>query len=334
MLDKRVLELTASKVSTFSVSCCWKGIIDGFEWVGTGVYGPTLDDIRSDLWAELLDVRLQWPIPWCVFGDFNVVRYPSERRGCSRVSPSMVEFSNFIESQNLVDLPLMGGSYTWCNGAATPSMSRIDRVLVSTEWEDHYPDVVQKLLPKPISDHYPILVEAGGMARGKTSFKFENMWLEAPDFVDKVRAWWSSYPFSGTPSFVLAQKLKALKGDLKVWNKQVFGDVGIKRQQLECKLQFLDGKESESSLSDEERLRREECKIELEKVVHMEEVSWRQKSRVLWLKEGDNNTKFFHKMANSHRRYNYMERVEVDGAVYEEAPEVREKVVQFYESLY
>ena len=66
----------------------------------------------------------------------------------------------------------------------------------------------------------------------------------------------------------------------------------------------------------------------------MKEVSWRQKSKVLWLKEGDNNTKFFHKMANSHQRYNYMERVEVDGVVYEEAPEVREKVVQFYESLY
>jgi hypothetical protein len=77
----------------------------------------------------------------------------------------MVEFSDFIESQYLVDLPLMGGSYTWCNGAATPSMSRIDRILVSTEWEEQYPDVVQKLLPKPISDHNPILLEAGGMAR-------------------------------------------------------------------------------------------------------------------------------------------------------------------------
>jgi hypothetical protein len=160
------------------------------------------------------------------------------------------------------------------------------------------------------------------------------MWLKAPGFVDKVRAWWSSYSFDGTPSFVLTQKLKALKGDLKVWNKQVFGDVGVKRQQLECELQLLEEKESESSLSDDDRCRREECKIELEKVARMEEASWRQKSRVLWLKEGDNNTKFFHKMANSHRRYNYMERVEVDGIVYEEAPEVREKVVQFYESLY
>ncbi len=142
----------------------------------------------------------------------------------------MVEFSDFIESQYLVDLPLMGGSYTWCNGAATPSMSRIDRILFSTEWEEQYPDVVQKLLPKPILDHNPILLEAGGMARGKSSFKFENMWLKAPGFANKVRAWWSNYSFDGTPSFVLAQKLKALKGDLKVWNKQVFGDVGVKRQ--------------------------------------------------------------------------------------------------------
>jgi hypothetical protein len=114
----------------------------------------------------------------------------------------------------------------------------------------------------------------------------------------------------------------------------VFGDVGVRRQHLECKLQALDAKESLASLSDEERLRREDYKLELEKVAHLEEVSWRQKSRVLWLKEGDNNTKFFHKMANSHRRYNYMERVEVAGVVYEEDSAVREKLVHFYKSLY
>ena len=38
--------------------------------------------------------------------------------------------------------------------------------------------------------------------------------------------------------------------------------------------------------------------------VDMEEVSWRQKSIELWLKEEDRNTGFFHRMANSHRRRN------------------------------
>jgi hypothetical protein len=160
------------------------------------------------------------------------------------------------------------------------------------------------------------------------------MWLKDPEFVNKVRGWWSSYTFSGTPSYVLSQKLKALKGDLKLWNKQVFEDVGLKRQQLECDLQFFDEKEGTSFLTSEERVLREACKSELEKLALLEEVSWRQKSRVLWLKEGDNVTKFFHQMANSHRRNNYMERVEVDGAVYEVESEVREKVVQYYASLY
>jgi len=30
----------------------------------------------------------------------------------------------------------------------------------------------------------------------------------------------------------------------------------------------------------------------------LEEVSWRQKSRVMWLKERDKCTKFFHSIAN------------------------------------
>ena len=72
----------------------------------------------------------------------------------------------------------------------------------------------------------------------------------------------------------------------------------------------------------------------MEHLLSLEEISWRQKSRILCIKEGDNNTKFFHKMANSHRRYNHLRTLEVDGVVFEEEPEVTNQVVQFYKDLY
>ena len=52
------------------------------------------------------------------------------------------------------------------------------------------------------------------------------------------------------------------------------------------------------------------------------------------MKEGDNNTRFFHRVANSHRRTNYLRGIEVHGVLYEDEDVVQSKVVHFYQDLY
>ena len=61
------------------------------------------------------------------------------------------------------------------------------------------------------------------MSRRKSSFKFENMWLKVGGFVDKVRQWCNDYHFMGPLSYVLACKLKALKGILSIGTSMFLG---------------------------------------------------------------------------------------------------------------
>ena len=108
-------------------------------------------------------------------------------------------------------------------------------------------------------------------------------------------------------------KLKALKGILKVWNREVLGNVGTKKAEALHRVNLWDTQEKEKDLSLEEAIERVKARDDYEKWAILEEVSWRQKSREVWLKEGDRNTSFFHKMANSHRRRNVINKIKING---------------------
>lgn len=106
---------------------------------------PNIDKSRRLLWDKLTGYvsSRDWDMPWCISADFNVTCFPSERSGGSNYNSAMLDFSNFISDQDLLDIPLAGGSFTWLNSREHPSWSRIDRFLVFYDWESH-PNLIQK----------------------------------------------------------------------------------------------------------------------------------------------------------------------------------------------
>ncbi|XVE89927.1 hypothetical protein DITRI_Ditri20bG0035400 [Diplodiscus trichospermus] len=45
------------------------------------IYAPNIDSDRQVLWVELTDIVSNSGVPWCLGGDFNVVKIPEEKVG-------------------------------------------------------------------------------------------------------------------------------------------------------------------------------------------------------------------------------------------------------------
>ena len=53
----------------------------------------------------------------------------------------------------------------------------------------------------------------------------------------------------------------------------------------------------------------------------------------MWLKEGDRNTGFFHKMVNAHRRRNSVDRIRINGVWLTKENEIKKGIVNAFRSL-
>ena len=109
--DNRVLQLLELEEGNFSVSCRFKNCEDSFCWSFTGVHGPTLKVEREGFQSELGAVRGLWSDPWCVAGDFNMIRFLSMRSRECRLSSIMRRFSEVIEDLELRDAAPSGKSF-------------------------------------------------------------------------------------------------------------------------------------------------------------------------------------------------------------------------------
>jgi hypothetical protein len=70
----------------------------------------------------------------------------------------MNSFKATIDDLGLKEIKLNGCRFTWSNEQHNPTMTRIDRLLCTPDWELPFPTCFLHLLPSLMSDHTPLLL--------------------------------------------------------------------------------------------------------------------------------------------------------------------------------
>ncbi|GAU20609.1 hypothetical protein TSUD_33450 [Trifolium subterraneum] len=219
-------------------------------------------------------------------------------------SVERTEFVQFIDAMELIDIPVLGKKFTWSN-SDNSVMSRLDRFLLSEGIIEKGGITNQWVGDRDISDHHPIWLECNNLNWGPKPFKFNNCWLEHKDFIPVVKATWESLNINGRKAHVLKEKMKRLKEELKVWNKEVFGILDLN---IDKTVKDLNEVEELIANGDNHplHLNSKEIAKKFWEQLHFKESILKQKSRSKWIKKGDSNTCYFHATIKGRRRRNHI----------------------------
>ncbi|KAL2248361.1 UNVERIFIED_CONTAM: Retrovirus-related Pol polyprotein from type-2 retrotransposable element R2DM [Sesamum indicum] len=211
--------------------------------------------------------------------------------------PTWYELKDFVDccvALGLLDVPTKGYYYTWySNNESNPVWCKLDRVLYNSEWLEADLHCSAHFNPSGcLSDHSPGIVSIFDHAPTKPKpFRFFNMWVDHPDFLATVEARWN-LSMEGTPQFSLCRRLKAVKGALKVFNKQHYSHISGRAKEAELALHDAQN-QLESNRGDV--VLRDSLGDLRKKAIFLAEAEqhfFYQKAKIYFLKEGDRNTKF------------------------------------------
>ncbi|GJX02447.1 putative RNA-directed DNA polymerase [Tanacetum coccineum] len=152
----------------------WRDVLGDFIMVN--IYAPQNGHDKSKLWSDLLHLKNSKLGFWICFGDFNVVREESERKGTEFDPNTTYSFNKFIDDAELQEVVMGARNFTRINKKGT-KLSKLDRFLISTEVLQTWPTIHCTALPCKFSDHCPILMESNSADFDPVPFKFFNSWL-------------------------------------------------------------------------------------------------------------------------------------------------------------
>ncbi|XP_071741985.1 uncharacterized protein [Rutidosis leptorrhynchoides] len=233
---------------------------------------------KVNLWSKLSTFISSHPGDFIFMGDWNSVRTEDERCGSNFCSHDAHIFNDFIEQNNLFDIPLGGLQFTWRNKRGN-KFSKIDRFFVTNNILNVFDDLKGLVLPRGYSDHSPLYLFQDKVDFGPTYFKIFDSWFDRKKFESTVHKAWEVISVNKELDIVAKFRLPKDSGNAS-------------DSEIDCR----------NSLAAE--------KGDLSKLVDLDT---RQKANVKWDVEGDENTKFFHGSLKRKRCIQSIQGLLVDG---------------------
>lgn len=186
-------------------------------------------------------------------------------------------------------------------------------MFASPEWFMAFPNHVLKPLSSDCSDHCPLLLQLHAVSGMKRRFRFESFWIKFPGFNDVVAAAWAPSILNADPFRVLDCKLRAVATALHRCSNTKISSVRLQLAMAREVIQRFDEDQESRNLSQWEADLRKTLKLRVLGLVSLARMIARQRSRLLFLAEGDANTKFYHLQACHRNRKNRIDSLRVQG---------------------
>lgn len=231
-----------------------------------------------------------------------------------------------------MELNYLGYPFTWSNGRQGESsiQCRLDRVCGNEEFSARFSPIQVTHLPRFGLDHAVIMMQlekstSEDCRRKPRIFRFEGVWAKDERCHDVIRRKW------GLGQQFCTQKMEAMKGlDIEFDEYRLSNirkEIGRIENFLKDSNMWEDSAEDLAKYKDLDK--------KLKELLKNEETMWHQRSRVMWLKDGDKNTKFFHNKAIQRKKVNGIKKIrDEEGTWWRGGYHVERVLVFYFSSLF
>ncbi|OMO96348.1 reverse transcriptase [Corchorus capsularis] len=274
----------------------------------------------------------QSEMPWLCSGDFNEILSNEDKiGGAIRPQRQMDAFREVLDNLQLKELPIKGPRLTWSRKLGGEiQFAKLDHCFIIDRWLDKFVFSYVDHLCTSVSDHLPLLIHCLDRPNISNSFckrfRFEDIWALHENFNSVLCS-----ARNMNVNLDIKNCISNCSEVLSSWDQRVFGSVKYnirqKRKELDRLYREVQYGANPQSLH--------ECMDSLNELYDKEEVMWRQRAKISWLRESDRNSKTFHNAATVRRIQNYIGSIkDENGDNVEDAAGIERVICDYFKAIF